>query len=171
MVYLPTIQKSKPKMKKFFLSVFVVAMSLATVSCSKDDDNNTQDPGVNQRELAVTIDGQQLNFNSIIVDRYNYEGDIELDITATIGGATERIFTFYTFVGDTGANAIYNFSYTRNGVYYGAFSSGTNFVSVTNVNNGSRLEVNFSGTLSGYDEVAQEEVFITLENGTIRLDL
>lgn len=158
-------------MKNFFLSVFVVAVSLATISCSSDDDNNSEDPAANQRQLIVTIDGEQLTFDSFNVDRYNYEGGTELDITATIAGGTNRIFTFYTFVGDTGSDAIYSFSYLENGIYYGAFSSGTNFVSVTNVNNGSRLEVNFSGTLSGYDDVNQQEVFVTLENGTIRLDM
>ncbi|WP_323787970.1 hypothetical protein [Psychroserpens sp.] len=157
-------------MKKFFLSVFVLAVTLTTLSCNKDDDNNGDNGGGNQAQLIVTIDGQELTFDSIIVDRYDYTDDgggTELDITATIGGGTGRIITFYTYVGDTGANAIYNFGYTLNGVYYSGFN---NFVSVTNVNNGSRLEVNFSGTLGGYDEVNQEEIFVTLENGTIAVD-
>ncbi|MCB0383117.1 MAG: hypothetical protein KDD05_07420 [Psychroserpens sp.] len=159
-------------MKKIVLSIFVVAMSLATISCSKDDNNNNGDNGGDQQQLIVTIDGQQLTFDSFNVNRYNYDGGTELDITATIGGGTSRIITFYTFVGDTGSDAIFNFTYLLNGQYYTAFNgSATNFVSVTNVNNGSRLEVNFSGNLGGYDEVNQEEVIVTLESGTIRLDL
>lgn len=157
-------------MKKFFLSVFVVTLSVLTISCGSDDDNNDEDNGGSQEQLTVNIDGQQLTFDSIIVGQTVFSDGTELDVTATIGGGTGRIITFYTYVGDVGANAILNFTYTLDGVYYSAFSSGTNLVTVVNVNNGARLEVNFSGILAGYDEVIQEEVFVTIENGTLLVD-
>lgn len=157
-------------MKKFFLAVFVVAISSITLSCGSDDDGDDGDGGVNIETLSVRIDGELITFNSIIVDTYTYTDDgggTELDVTATIGGSTQRIITFYAYQGTTGANNVFDFTYLRNGVYYSAWQSGTNFTSVITVNNGSRLEVNFSGTLAGYDEESQEEVFVTLDAGSL----
>ena len=145
-----------------------------TLSCGSDDDGGDDgDDGMNIQTLSVTIDGQLVAFNSIIVDTYTFTDDgggTELDVTATIGGSTQRIITFYTFVGTTVANNVFDFTYQKDGINYSAWQTGTNLTSVTTVNNGSRLEVNFSGTFSGYDEQAQEEVFVTMDSGSLVVD-
>ncbi len=142
-----------------------------TTACSSDDDSSNGG-GVSD-ELVVTIGGQTLTFTSIIVDEDTFTDDgvmyTELDVTATIGGDTSRIIEFGLESGDTGADAVYYFYYVENGLeYYYNFSD--NFNSVVSVNNGSRLTMTFSGTLTGYDDEAQEEVEVTLQNGSLDVE-
>ncbi|GAB5564554.1 MAG: hypothetical protein Wins2KO_16170 [Winogradskyella sp.] len=158
-------------MKKFFISVFVVAMSVITFSCesdSNDDDGN----GSNEANLTVTIDGQQITFNSLIVETYSYDGFEEHSITATINNGTDRIITFYVYGGDLGADGLEDFDYTFNGFdYYQYGCQNTfDFTSIVTVNNGSRIEANFSGTLCGWDNATQQEVQVVLTNGTLVVD-
>lgn len=158
-------------MKKFFLGVFVLASMTLTTACSSDDDSGNG--GGASDELVVTIDGQSITFTSIIVDVDTFTDDgetyTELDVTATVGGDTTRVIEFGLEAGDTGADALYYFDYTLNGVdYYDNFDSAFN--SVVSVNNGSRLTMTFSGTLVGYDQEAQENIEITLQNGTLDVE-
>ena len=139
------------------------------MSCNSSDDDGGDDVNGQRIEtLIVTIDGQNISFNSIIVNRTALSDDgsfTEIDFTATIDGSTERIITFYSFVGDTGADGMYNFQYRENGIDY--YENFNDFTSVITVNNGSRFEANFSGVLTGYDEEAQEEVTVNIGAGTI----
>ena len=153
-------------MKKFILGLFVLTSLSLTTACSSDDDNGGSQNG----ELTVTIDGQAITFNSIIVDEDTYTEDgvtyTELDVTATVSGATNRIVEFGLESGDTGADALYYFYYTQNGVEY-YYNFGGEFNAVVSVNNGSSLAMTFSGTLNGYDQNTQEEVSVTFTNGTL----
>ncbi len=159
-------------MKKFFLAVFVVAISVATLSCNKsDDDGGDGGDGMLTQTISARIDGELVTFNNIIVDRYSFGGFTELDITATISGSTQRLLEFYTVIGDVGSDAIQDFYYIKDGVYYHPYNQGGNLTTVTTKNNGSRLEFSFSGTLVGYNEQTQEEVSVTLESGSAVIEL
>lgn len=158
-------------MKKFFLGLFVITSLSLTTACSSDDDNNGG--GSQGGELTVTIDGQTLTFNAIIVDEDIYtEGNetyTELDVTATINGDTSRIIQFGLETGDTGADAIYYFVYTENGVNY-TYNFNGEFNTVVSVNDGSSIVMTFAGTLEGYNETTQEVVSVSLTEGNLSVN-
>ncbi len=161
-------------MKKIFLNLFVLAAVVFATSCSSDDDNGND--GGSEGQLVATIDGEVVTFNSVIVQEYTYtEGDYEYteyDITATVDNGTGRIITFYFFEGDLGADSIFDFYYTLDGAgYYPYNCNNYDFASVVTVNNGSRFEANFSGTLCAWDNANQQEVSLSLTNGSISVDL
>lgn len=152
-------------MKKLFLNVFVLTGLLLTTSCNKDDDGGGNSGASNR--LTVTIDGEAVTFDDIIVDSSVYTYDdgeqvTELDVTATIGGDSTRIVNFYTEVGDTGTYGLYSFNYLVDGEYY--YNNG-GFNTVVSVNNGSRLTATFSGALTTFTSEGEETVMF--ENGTI----
>ena len=155
-------------MKKFFLGLFVLASMTLTTACSSDDDSS----GGSNSVLVVTIDGQTITFDNIIVDESTFTDDgvtiTELDVTAIIGNDATRVIEFGVESGDTGADAVYYFYYTENGQEY--FNSFQNFNSVVTVNDGSRLAMTFSGTVTGYDEEQQTEVEVNLQNGSIDVE-
>ena len=159
-------------MKKFILGLFVLTSLSLTTACSSDDDN---DGGSQSGELTVTIDGQAITFNSIIVDEDIYTEDgvtyTELDVTATVSGNTNRIVEFGLESGDTGADALYYFYYTVDGEeYYYNYDGGFN--AVVSVNNGSSLAMTFSGSLTGgeYNQETGEYNTITFQNGSISVN-
>jgi hypothetical protein len=160
-------------MKKFFITAFIATLSIITFSCKSEDDGDGG--GSNIENLTVTIDGEQVTFNSIIVENNTYTEDGETYgeyvVTATINNATDRIITFYVFHGDLGADAIDGFDYEFGGLDYYMYSCDSfNFSSIVTVNNGSRIEANFSGTLCGWDNATQQEVSVQLTNGNILVD-
>ncbi|WP_204345993.1 hypothetical protein [Psychroserpens algicola] len=155
-------------MKKFFLNLFVLTGLVLSTACSSDDDGGNG--GGASDELVVTIDGQTITFNSIIVDEDTFTDDgdtyTELDVTATINGDSTRVIQFGLEAGDTGADAVYYFEYTVEGeTYFYGFDN--SFSSVVSINDGSRLTMTFSGTLYGYDSESEEPVELMLQNGTI----
>ncbi|WP_452220462.1 hypothetical protein [Lacinutrix salivirga] len=154
-------------MKNLAFSLLAV-FALVFTSCSSDDDNGGGSSQVS--ELKATINGTALTFNTVVVDKETYtegtETYTELDVTATIGTDTSKIFSFYLEVGDLGADALDYLYYVDNGVQYSSFNS-QNFNSVVSVNDGSNFAMTFSGTLTGYDDNTGETITITIENGSI----
>ena len=154
-------------MKKFFLNVFLLTGLVLSTACSSDDDGGNSGAA---DQLVVTIDGETLTFTTILVDEETYTDDgetyTELYVTATIGTDVSRIIQFDLEVGDTGADALYYFQYTVDGQSY-FYNFDDAFNAVVTVNDGSRLTMTFSGDLEGYDQEAQENVSITLSNGSI----
>lgn len=158
-------------MKKFFLNLFILTGLVLTTACSGDDDGGNG--GGADDELVVTIDGQTLTFNNVIVDVDTFTDDgetfTELDVTAIIGTDTTRVIEFGLEVGDTGAGTLFYFDYIADGqVYYNGFEG--SFNSVVSVNDGERLTMTFSGTLEGFDSETSENVTISLENGSIDVE-
>ncbi|RED42994.1 hypothetical protein DFQ10_107182 [Winogradskyella eximia] len=151
-------------MKKTFFNLCVVVGLILSTSCNKDDDGSDNNGASN--ELTVTIEGQVVTFDTVIVERDTFIFDGEqftiLNVTATVGTDASRTINFETEVGDLGTFSLYAFEYLINGEYF--YDSGA-FNSVVSVNNGSRLTATFTGTLTAF--TAEGEESIMLENGII----
>ena len=151
-------------MKKIFFNLFVVVGLILSTSCNKDDDGGGNNGASN--ELTVTIDGQSVTFDTVIVesDTFTFDGEqfTILYVSATVGTDASRTINFETQVGELGTFSLYAFEYLIDSEYF--YDSGA-FNSVISVNNGSRLTATFAGTLTSY--TAEGEESIVLENGTI----
>lgn len=147
-------------MKIFFLNLFVLAGLLFATSCSSDDDSGS---GADPQQLTATVDGDVIIINSIVVIQ---ETSTDMDVIAT-SNATNTEFRFSLGVGVTGEDTIFNILYKKDNVEYWTEGSYSSFVGV---NNGSRVELTFSGTLQGYNSITEETIFVTLENGSLYAD-
>lgn len=148
-------------MKKLLL----LFLSVAALSCSKDDDNGSSTPG---GSIVATINGVQKTFNSVVVNSETFPAQgtepayTELTVTGQIGNATTDVLTFYLDKGEVGSDAIYHFEYVQNGLVYES-----NLTSVVQTNNDSKqLKGNFSGTLSHWDNDLQEYTTMPVTNGS-----
>ncbi|MEO1033109.1 MAG: hypothetical protein AAFX55_17025 [Bacteroidota bacterium] len=146
-------------MKKVLFLLFLLSGLVLVSSCSKEENL--------AEELEVTINGQELTFNTIIVDR---QGSIdERYYSAVINSNTSRIITFYANVGDDGENAVQNFTYTIRGRIYKQMQSSDMFIGDVRINNNARFAMDFSGTLSSYDAETDSYDSIVLSDG--RMDV
>ncbi len=147
-------------MKKLFL--FLAASTLALTSCSKDDDGGSSIGGT----ITVTIDGQAKTFNTVVVnEEVLNDGYTELSVTAAIGTSTSEIINFDMEKGDLGSDAIYSFTYTKDGVIYFTSSFSSN---VTTNNDSKKLVGNFSGTMTGFSG-SGEPVNVVFTNGSFNV--
>ncbi len=153
-------------MKKLFL--FLAASTLALTSCSSDDDSSSSIGGT----ITVTIDGQAKTFNTVVVNEQVYDAGTadeytDLTITGVIGTSTSEIITFSVEKGDVGADAIYQFGYTKDGMYYTSYY-GVLSANVTTNNSSKKLIGNFSGTL-GSNSGTGEVTDAILTNGSFNI--
>lgn len=151
-------------MKKLFL--FLAASTLALTSCSSDDDSTPSIGGT----ITVTIDGVAKTFNTVVVNEEVYDAGTvdeytELTVTGVIGTNTNEIISFGLEKGDVGANAIYFFSYVKDGVSYYNTSVTTN---VTTNNDSKKLIGNFSGTMTSFSGTGQN-VDLVFTNGSFNI--
>lgn len=146
-------------MKKIFL--FVAALTLSLTSCSSDDNSGGNGGGGNS-ELKVTIDGVQKTFNTVVVNKHVEDGWTELAVTATIDNDSSEIITFRVDEGEVGADAIWDFRYTKNGDYHWA----TSFSAVVQTNTNKKIKGTFMASVySTYDEEGQP-IMVNLTNGS-----
>ena len=147
-------------MKKVFVSLFLLSGLFLVTSCSKSD--------AFIERLEVTVNGQEMIFNSIIVDRQG--SATERYYTAVINNDTSRIITFYANVGEDGANSVQNFAYTIRGKIFRQVQSSDIFNSDITINNNARFAMNFSGTLSSYNLETESYDSIELTNGSMDVE-
>jgi hypothetical protein len=158
-------------MKKIFL--FVAALTLSLTSCSSDDNSGGNGGGGNS-ELKVTIDGAQKTFNTIVVNENieTYDGETwtELIVTATINNNPSEVFIFNLDLGDVGADAIWYFTYKKDGEEYISWNQWANISSVVQTNNNKKIKGTFTGKLAYnyWDDNSQQEVVkeVNLTNGS-----
>ena len=153
-------------MKKLFLSVFVLTSLLLTTSCGSDDDGGGIGGVANV--LVTTIDGQALTFDTIFVQRDTYtdfDGELVTDlyVTALSSADATKIIEIDVRLGALGADVVDYFYYQTGDLEYEDFAS--DFNSAVTVNDGSRLTMTFSGTLTAFTE--EGEVTITISNGAL----
>jgi hypothetical protein len=149
-------------MKKLFLNLFVLTALVFATSCSSDDDSGNGS-GDEPQELKATVDGNVVTINSVEVIQGT---STDMDVIAK-NDAINTEFRFGLGVGLTGEDTIFNISYKKDNVEYWTEGSYSSFVIV---NNGSRVEFTFSGTLQGYNSVTEETIYVTIENGSLYAD-
>ena len=148
-------------MKKVFLFVSVLVLTLSLNSCSNSD-NGSSIGGT----VTVTIDGQAKTFNTIDVHQQVFhEGTTdeltELSISALIGTSSTEIITFNLEKGNLGTEAIYDFRYKNgNFYYYGSYTNVT-----TNSTNRKLIGI-FSGTAS---DSSEPPTSVVLSNGSFNI--
>ena len=133
-------------MKKLFLFVAVAALTISLNSCSSSGSGGSSPGGT----LTAKINGVAKTFNTVVVnENVQNAGTVdeytELTVTGAIGTSTTEIITFNLDKGDLGSNAIYYFTYTKDGEFYQGTSMATN---VTTNSNGKKLVGNFSGDVT-----------------------
>lgn len=148
-------------MKKLVLSLCIVTSVLLNISCSSDDGGGSDDP-INK--LTATIDGESVTFNSIQVIEVT---GTDTDVIATINNDATRTMRFSLGTGYTGNEAIFYVEYEKDNIEHWSESPIIHNVSV---NNGSKIEFTFSGTLTGYNPGTQEQVSITFDNGSLYVE-
>ena len=124
-------------MKKLFLFVSAVALTLTLNSCSSDS-------GGGSKSISFKIGSVSKSFSTIIAAE---SGGI-VYVTAYNGTASEpgESVSFTINSGQTGAGKVMNFSYTSPG---GNDFTGNPLASDVTTNSGSSVKGTFSGTLDG----------------------
>ncbi len=139
-------------MKNLFIAFFA---AFALVACS-DDDNS---PSGNL--ISVEFDGQEVNFRNIQLEQVSYpaQGEnpayTEITVVATANG---NVFSFFVIKGETGQDAVYDFSYATGNALYNGVDMQSNLVS-----NGDEQHLvgTFSGTMTNFAETASATIQIT----------
>ncbi|MES2411503.1 MAG: hypothetical protein V4535_08680 [Bacteroidota bacterium] len=124
-------------MKKLFLFVSAVALTVTLNSCSSDDEDGGD-------SISFKIGGVTKSFNTIVAA----EGGGTVFVSAYNGTASDpgESVSFTIPSGETGANRVDNFSYTSPG---GNDFTGNPLTSDVTTNSGSLVKGTFSGTLDG----------------------
>lgn len=151
-------------MKKLFLFTLLSALTISLASCSSDDNNGSGNGGSTGGTLTVKINGTQKTFNTITVNKEapDEDGDVYLDITASINGSADEMINFGLYQGDTGSNTVWNLEYKANNETY---NFNPNFNVLTNNNN--QLKGTFSGQYKQWDnDTQQEEVLFNFTEGS-----
>lgn len=132
----------KMKMKNLFLFL-AITFAITLNSCSGED-SGFSSSGPGEGTITATFDGSVKSFSSVFVSQQSVGSDIVLTVTATAGTATPEIFAFKLNKGQTGANAITVFNYSKGGISYA-----TSFTTLISINNENHLKGTFSGTITG----------------------
>ena len=145
-------------MKKLFLFVSAVALTVMLNSCSSDSGS-----GVGGT-ITMKINGISKTFNTVVVYENTFGEETELTVTGTETDATGSV-SFLLRKGDVGANVIYDFEYYDGLLYYDYSGFST---SVTTNSAGNKLAGAFSGTLLGYYDNGgtMGTMSVALTNGT-----
>ena len=146
-------------MKKLFLFVSAVALTVMLNSCSSDSGS-----GVGGT-ITMKINGISKTFNTVVVYENTLGEETELTVMGTETDATGSV-TFLLRKGDVGANVIYYFEYYNGLIYYDYSGFST---SVTINSTGNRLAGAFSGTLLGYYDNGggtTDSMSVAITNGT-----
>ena len=155
-------------MKKLLLFVSLTAMALSFNSCSDDDSKKTDNPTTEELggTLTMKVDGVQKNFNNVVIDQDVYDnGAVELTVTASENGNTAEFITFSLYKEELGADATYNWSYTKNNVKFETnwrYNDVQPQISaIVQTNSGNKLKGSFSGSIGRYtyNENSQEPEF------------
>ncbi len=161
-------------MKNLFKASILLILTLF-ISCS----DNTEEIE-NTNFIKMNVNGEELTFNSLVIDSFidSGKGEEVIEITATIKNRTDRILTISIFKDALGANSLSDFAYFTNegGYFTGSLvvSSddqlcdgsplGTNrFNFVTSTNNNETLSGNFSGELFSCED--NKPLNVTITNG------
>jgi hypothetical protein len=130
-------------MKKLFLFVSAIALSVSLNSCSSDDDGGST--------VSMKVDGVKKNFKTTI---YSFAGTTSVyGYTGNVDNPTEEVE--FDLATGTGANKVTNFN------YYTATSDYTPVTLTSNVtkNDAGSAKGTFSGTLEPFG--AGDDVIIT----------
>ena len=124
-------------MKKLFLFVSVIALTVSLNSCSSDS-------GSGGKSVSFKIGGVSKSFSTVAAA----ETGGFVFVTAFNGSSTTQTesVSFTIATGETGANKVMNFSYTTPG---GSSFFGDPITSDVTTNSGSSVKGTFSGTLQG----------------------
>ncbi|APY09364.1 hypothetical protein BWZ20_14085 [Winogradskyella sp. J14-2] len=146
-------------MNKVLYFFFKISLVAVLVCCSKSDP-------IPER-LEVTINNEELIFNSIIVDRQattNYR-----HFTAIINSNTNKIISFQVMSIEDSAS-LQNFSYTTRGKIYKVQQDSDYFNATINVNTNARFAMSFSGVLSTFNAQTNTYDAIQLDNGKMDVE-
>ncbi|WP_299364282.1 hypothetical protein [Winogradskyella sp.] len=147
-------------MNRVLFSLFLLSGLLLSSSCSDND--------VPPERLDVTVNGQKMIFNSIIVDRQGSTN--ERSFTAVINSNTSRIITFNANINDEGANVVKNFAYTIRGKIFKQAQDSDNLIVDIAINTNARFAMDFSGILSSYDPETDSYSSIQLTDGSMDVE-
>ena len=139
-------------MKKLFLFVSVVALTVTLNSCSSDSDGGG-------KSITFKVGGVSKSFSTIVAA----EGGGVVFVTAYNGTASDpgESVQFTINSGETGAGKVTNFGYTSPG---GNDFEGNPLTSNVTTNSGSSVKGTFSGTLDG---VSGSDLIMTEGNFSI----
>lgn len=153
-------------MKKLFLLILTVSLSVATLSCSGDD--NTDPVNNNPTELlTMKVNGVQKSFNI-----FNVEDDSNGTLNwvsvqgSQSGNASEVVNFQIDGNGAVGATAFTSFDYNiGNKTYANTYETGEFTMNVV-TNSPSRLKGTFSGLLEYYNIDTQQIESVTVTEGS-----
>ena len=135
-------------MKKLFLFVSAVVLTVSLNSCSKSDSGSSIGG-----KITFNIGSQTKTFNTVVVNQEVFNGGTaseytELTVIGTTGTSSTESVTISLYKTDVGANAISYFEY-YDGVDSFADQNGTFHTNVTTNNSSKKLIGTFSGTING----------------------
>ena len=156
-------------MKKLFLFVSAIALTVSLNSCSKSDSSSSVGG-----TITMKINGTSKTFNTVVVDEHVYYAGTtdeytELTATGIVGTDATEYVTFTTDKGVLGSDAIYSFEYYKNGQTYYSYGGGGFAANVTTNNTSKKLIGSFSGILNGNDSTTGDPITVSLTNGTFNV--
>ena len=143
-------------MKRVALMFLLLSGLVIVSSCSKND------PPI--EELNVTVNGVDITFNTIIVDR---QTSSERYFSAIINSNTSRIITFSSNINELGDNSVQNFTYTVRGKIFRQIQNTDELIVEVSTNTNARFTMEFSGTLSAFDPETESFETINLTDGSM----
>ena len=150
-------------MKKLFKATLLLFIGLIISSCSSNEDNLKT-----ASEIRMTINGNEVVFDNVIVNKLSGEEGTSISVSGSVGAKTDKILNFYFYDSQVGADALSDVTYTVDGYTYGntAGTCGDSVYSssisnITNVNDGSKISGNFSGTFEECNNGSVEKLVIT----------
>ncbi|MCF2876081.1 MULTISPECIES: hypothetical protein [unclassified Tenacibaculum] len=146
-------------MKKLVFKMLVLFSIAIMSSCSS---NNSDDvaPETSKSEIKMTIDGNELIFNSVVVNSntQNAFGEPAIELTGTINKSADKVITLTINKSQIGGKTLSDFTYVENGTtyYFGAVMSvstcgatipDSKMAFITTTNDEKAISGNFAGNI------------------------
>ncbi|CAL2091963.1 conserved exported protein of unknown function [Tenacibaculum sp. 190524A02b] len=164
-------------MKKLFIQTFLVLTSLFFFSCSGNDDNPEEQLSVN--EIKMTVNGEELIFNKVVVGTYTYHayGENIPKLTGTIDNSTDKIITIILRKNDVGSGSLAEIEYHEKGVDYRYSpiithincSKDGKITFVTSENDGANFAGVFSGRIQSCPIDTRVINYMNITNGSFKV--
>ncbi|KGO92229.1 hypothetical protein [Flavobacterium subsaxonicum] len=160
-------------MKKLLLITCLTALTLSFNSCSDDDSKATETVVTEEigGTLSFKVNGVQKTFNNVVVSKTDYDGDVYLEVTASVNGSATEYLSFNLWQNDLGSEAVEYFTYVNGSKMYsdGWSTNNTNpqVNSIVQTNSNNKLKGSFSGTVARMATMEGEtDEVINLTDGT-----
>lgn len=152
------------KKKVSFAFIFVLSLFLIFISCSKSDNEQTNNSEPKISSVTAKIDGTLKNYNSVSITPYPTEG---YHITASINGSASDLIEMDIF-NNTGTGTLIttNFSLKNNSINYEP-NVATGFGTNVTTNNSTLVQGSFSGQM--WHQNGTTPLYISVTEGAFKV--